>query len=294
MIVSDKLIICVSPTGNFHGKEANPNLPIQPDEIAEEVYRSWNEGAAIAHIHARDKDGMGTNDPDIFRDIDGKIRDMGCDIIIQHSTAPARRPGTTVDDGCRSLEADPEMGSLNMGLGSTRFRGKESVREWTRSFIERWSRYMLERGIKPEQEVYHPGQMEEVYLIVDQGLLKKPYWISFVMDMHRIAQGTVRYTPKNLMHYLDLLPDEAMFSVLAIADAELPATTMSILLGGHLRVGFEDNIYYQKGELAQSNAQLVARAARIAREVGREPASPQEARELLGIPKLQSLPNPPP
>ncbi|MFC1868408.1 3-keto-5-aminohexanoate cleavage protein [Thermodesulfobacteriota bacterium] len=287
MIVTDKLIICVSPSGNFQGKEANPNLPLQPDEIAEEVYRSWNEGAAIAHIHARDEKGVGTNDPEVFRDIDRRIREKGCDIIIQHSTAPGRQPGTTVDDGCRSLEAKPEMGSLNMGLGCARFAGQEeSIREWTRSFIEKWSSHMLEKGIKPELEVYNPGQMEELYLIVGQGLLKKPYWISFVMDMHRIAQGTVRYTPKNLMHYLDLLPDEAMFSVLAIARAELPATTMSILLGGHLRVGFEDNIYYRRGELAQSNAQLVARAARLGKELGREPASPQEAREMLGIPKL--------
>ena len=287
MIVSDKLIICVSPTGNFHGKEANPNLPLQPDEIAEEVYRSWNEGASIAHIHARDKEGIATNDPEVFSEIDRRIREKECDIIIQHSTAPAFLPGVTVDEGCRSLEADPEMGSLNMGLGSARFGEQEElINEWTRSFIEKWSGHMQEKAIKPELEVYNHGQMEEVYLIINQGLLKKPYWISFVMDMHRIAQGSVRYTPKNLMHYLDLLPDEAMFSVLAIARAELPATTMSILLGGHLRVGFEDNIYYKKGELAQSNAQLVARAARLGKELGREPASPQEAREILGIPKL--------
>ncbi|MBI4332647.1 MAG: 3-keto-5-aminohexanoate cleavage protein [Chloroflexi bacterium] len=285
MATTDKLIICVSPTGNFHGKEANPNIPLQPDEIAEEVYRSWNEGAAIAHIHARDGNGVPTNDPDVFREIDRRIREKKCPIIIQHSTAPGRQPGVTVDDGPRSIEANPEMASLNMGPSSAVFGGREFIRPWTRGFIEKWARVMGEKNIKPEMEVYNNSQMEEVIILIGKGVLKKPYWMSFVMDMHRTAQESVRFSPKHLMHYLDFLPQDSMFTTLAIGAAELPATTLSTLLGGHLRVGFEDNIYYKRGELAKSNAQLVARAARIGRDLGRDPALPDEAREMLNIPK---------
>ena len=287
MLATEKLIICVAPTGNMHGKETNPNLPLQPDEIAEEVYRSWSEGAAIAHIHARDKNGVPTNDPEVFSEIDRRIREKQCDIILEHTTSPGRTPGVTVDDGPRSLETRPEMASINMGVAAGAFRGQEGVRHWTRSFIEKWVKVMFEKGIKPEMEVYNPGQMEEIYILIEKGLLRKPYWVSFVMNMHKTIQAAVRYTPKNLMHYLDLLLPDSLFSVLGIAEAELPATTLSILLGGHLRVGLEDNVYYRRGVLAESNAQLVARAVRLGKELGREPASPNEAREILGIPKLQ-------
>jgi 3-keto-5-aminohexanoate cleavage enzyme len=144
---------------------------------------------------------------------------------------------------------------------------------------------MLDRGIKPEIEVYNPGNMEEVYNLIDKGLLTKPYWISFVFGMHRVNQGAIRYTPKNLMHYLDMLPEGAMFSVLGIMESELQVGVLSILLGGNVRVGFEDNIHYKKGVLAENNAQLVARIVRIGRELGREIATPDEAREILGIKK---------
>ena len=144
---------------------------------------------------------------------------------------------------------------------------------------------MLDRGIKPEIEVYSPGNMEEVYNLIDKSLLTKPYWISFVFGMHRVNQGAIRYSPKRLMHYLDLLPEGAMFSVLGIMEAELQVGVLSILLGGHVRVGFEDNIDYTKGVRAKDNAQLVARIARLSKELGREIATPDEAREVLGIPK---------
>jgi 3-keto-5-aminohexanoate cleavage enzyme len=129
--------------------------------------------------------------------------------------------------------------------------------------------------------------MEEINVYIEKGLLKKPYWINFVLGMQRTQQNSVRYTPKNLMHYVDLLPPESMFTTMGIGSSELPAVIQSILLGGHARVGFEDNLMYRKGVLAESNAQLVARVALIARELGRNIASPDEARELLGIPKLQ-------
>lgn len=292
-MTSDKLIICVSPASNFQGKEANPALPYSPEEIAEEVYKCWNEGAAIVHIHCRDKDGLPTNDPEYFHETAQRIREKKCDIIIQNSTATANAVLRGIvtplppDEGLRSVEANPEMATLSMGLLAMMYKGKSlPPAERTRPWIEKAAKMMMHKGIKPELEIYNHSMMEEVYNLIDKELLTKPYWLSFVMHMHRVVQGGLAYTPKALMYYLDILPPDSMFSVIAIGTAELPATTMSILLGGHLRVGFEDNIYYKRGVLAESNAQLVARSARIGRELGREPATPDDAREVLGIPKL--------
>lgn len=287
MIKTDKLIICVSPTSNFQGKEANPALPIQPDEIADEVVRCWNEGASIVHIHTRDKDGVQINSAEICAEIDQKIRERGCDIILQHSTAQALRPGATIEDGMKALEPGPEMASLNMGFSSVVWQGHSYFMAWTREFIQKWAGVMKEKGIKPEMEIYNPAQMYDVQLLIDKGLITKPYWMSFVVGMHRVNQGSMPYSPRILMDYVDMLPEDSMFSTIGIGIDELPASTLSILLGGHLRVGFEDNIYYKRGVLAESNAQLVARAARLGRELGREPASPDEARQLLGIPPLR-------
>jgi 3-keto-5-aminohexanoate cleavage enzyme len=287
MIKTDKLIICVAPLGSFMGKEMNPHIPIQPDEIAEEVYRSWNEGASIVHIHARDKNGVATTDPEVFREIDRRIREKGCGIIIQHSTSPGREPGARVEDGLRVLEADTEMATVDIGVSVGIRKDHETVYLWTRSFIEKLLKVMVEKNVKPEWEIYTPGGLEEVNVMIERGLVKKPYWIGFVLDMYRSIQNVVRYSPKNLMHYVDLLPSDSMFSTMSIAATELPATVLSILLGGHVRVGFEDNLWYSKGVLAESNAQVVARIARFGRELGREPASPDEARDLLGIPRFR-------
>ncbi len=287
MIKTDKLILCVAPFGSFMGKDMNPNIPLTPEEIAEDVYRSWNAGASIVHLHARDKNGTATTDPEVFREIDRRIREKGCDIIIQHSTSPGREPGARVEDGLRSLDARPEMGSADIGVSVVIRKGQEIMNLWTRSFVEGLLRTMNEKGVKPELEVYTPGGMEEVNVMIEKGLLTKPYWITFCLDMHRTIQNVVRYSPKTLVHYVDLLPADSMFSTMSIAATELPAAVQSILLGGHVRVGFEDNLWYRKGVLAESNAQLVERVVRIGRELGREPATPDEARELLGIPRLR-------
>ena len=292
MITTDKLIICVAPLGNIIGKDSNPNVPIQPDEIAEDVYRCWNAGAAIVHLHARDKNGVATTDPAIFQEIGTRIREKGCDIIIQHSTAPGRQqPDAPVEEGLRSLDANPEMATADIGALVGRRGGRETVRMWTRSFIENLLKIMLEKNIKPELEIYTPGGLEEVNVMIENGLLTKPYYISFALDMHRRIQNVVRYTPKNMMHYVDLLPPDAMFSAFGVAASELPVAIQSMLLGGHVRVGFEDNIRYDRGVLADSNAQLVERVARIGKELGRTPASPHDARQLLGISPLQASTN---
>ena len=303
MISTDKLIISVCPTGSWLMKDFNPNVPIQPDEIAEEVYRSWNEGASIVHIHARDKEGNATSNPDVFREIDRRIREKGCNIIIQHSISPGRGPGqvmkselkdvpenllfAAVDKGLEALDPNPEMGSLDIGVSVLSGATGERIFLWTRAFVEKAASMMLEKGIKPEPEVYHIGGMVEVNDLIKKGLLLKPYWISFCLGMERTIQEVTPFTPKNLMHLVDQLPEDSLFTTLGIGPVETRAVTQSILLGGHARVGFEDNPYYSKGVLAKSNAESVARIARIGRDLGREIASPDEARELLGIPKLK-------
>lgn len=302
MITTEKLIICVCPTGSWLGKDKQPNVPLQPDEIAEEVYRSWNEGASICHIHCRDREGNATSDPKVFAEADRLIREKGCDIIIQHSTSPGRGPGQVaksnlknvpegllfgaVNTGLEATEPNPEMASLDIGV-SVLAGDPERIFLWTRAFTEMAASLYRERNIKPELEVYTVGGMVEVHHLIDRGLIEKPYWIGLCMGMERTIEGVTPFTPKNMMHLVDQVPDDAMFTALGIGPSETQAVTQSILCGGHVRVGFEDNPYYSKGVLAKSNAELVARVARIGYDLGRQVCTPGEARQLLGLPQLQ-------
>jgi 3-keto-5-aminohexanoate cleavage enzyme len=285
---TDKLIITVAPTGGLHGKEAHPKLPEQPDEIAEAVYESWNEGAAIAHLHARERQtGKPTNDPDIFRDIDRRIREKKCDIIIQHSTASDFIPHLPDDKRIKAIEMNPEMASLSVTWPRVAPIGREEkVVMISMEDIEYSAKTMLDRGIKPEFEVYSPVVMEDIYTMTSKGLVKKPCWINFVFGMRRANRGYMNFSPQMLMYLMDLLPPDSFCNVMGVGGQELPATVLSIQLGGHVRVGFEDNIYYRKGKLAESNAQLVARVARIGKELGCQIATPAEARDILQIPQL--------
>jgi len=287
VITSDKLIICVASTGSFLRKDANPNIPVQPEEIAEEVYRSWNEGASIAHIHARTEEGLPTTEPEVFRKISRLIREKGCDIIIEFSTSPGREQKASIEDAFRVLEAGPEMASVNIGVAVFMRAGEERIVPWTRSVDERIARAMVERGIKIEFEPYYGvGSLVEINYLMETIPLPKPCWIDFPLDLQRTTQNATPFTPRNLMHLVDHLPPDSMFMTMGVAATETPAVVQSILLGGHARVGFEDNYYYRKGVLAESNAQLVARVARIGEDLGRKVATPAEARELLGIPNL--------
>ncbi len=290
MIPTDKLIICVAPCGSFLTKENNPNMHVQPEEIAEEVYRSWNEGASIAHIHARDKEGKATTNPDVFREIGRLIRNKGCDIILNYSTSPGREPTAKVEDGFKVLEAGPEMATVDIGVVVFMRDGQERVTLWTRSFDEQLTQALTIKGVKPEFEVYGVGGIVEVnYLIEKIPQLSKPYWFDFPLGMQRTAQNVTPYSPKNFMHLVDQLPADSMFMALGVGAVETATTIQSILLGGHARVGFEDNYYYRKGILAKSNAELVARVAHIGEDLGRTVAKPDEARALLGIPLRKSV-----
>lgn len=290
----DKLIVTVAPTSNFHGKDANPALPFTPQEVADAVYECWNEGASIVHIHGRDEKGLPTNDPGFFQEADQLIREKKCDIIIQHSMAPANPlllglDAGDIDDGVKTSTTDPppEMVSLEVAPSNIIWEGKVVPMPWNRLWAERVARDILERGIKPETEIYNNSDMDDLEYLIDKDVFKKPYYVSFVLGMHRVNNQASRYSPKHLMHLVDLLPPDSIFSVLGIGNVEFDATTLSILLGGNVRVGFEDNVYIEKGKLARSNGESVGKIVRIARELGREIAAPSETREMLLIPQLK-------
>jgi 3-keto-5-aminohexanoate cleavage enzyme len=291
----DKVIVTVAPTSNFQGKDANPALPFTPQEAADAVYECWNEGASIVHLHGRDENGLPTNDPNFFQETARLIREKKCTIIIQHSMAPANpillgMDYGDIDDGVRTSTTTPppEMVSLEVAPCITVWKGKAIPYNWNRLWAEKVAKDILEKGIKPEIEIYNNGQMEDFYYLIEQGVLKRPYYVSFVMNMHRVGSGFMRYSPKHLIHMVDLLPPDARFTVLGIGcPTEFEATALSLLLGGNVRVGFEDNIHIEQGKLAKSNAELVAKIVRITRELGREIAHPEEARQMLGIPKLK-------
>jgi 3-keto-5-aminohexanoate cleavage enzyme len=275
-----KLIVTAALTGGFHGKEANPGLPITPDEIAQAAYECWEAGAAVVHLHARDKQGKPSTDPEIYREIVAKVK-ARCDVVTQVSTGVGPVPTLTPDDRIKAIEADAEMASLNMGT-MVRTRWSEgTVFLNSRAHIESHAQAMLKRGIKPEMEVYSHSMFVDVENLIHKNLLKRPYYVNFVLGMSN--QGALPGEPKHLISLISYLPEGAIFNACAIGPGQLPLTTLSILLGGHSRVGLEDNIYYTKGVLAKSNAQLVERTVRIAGELGREIASPDEAREILQL-----------
>ena len=275
----DKVIITAAQTGALVTKKMNPGLPEQPDEIVESAYACYQEGAAIVHIHARDKNGIPTGSKEVFREIHDKIR-AKCPIIVQDSTGGG--PNLTLDQRIECIQAKPDMASLNMG-SLMRISGQYKGISWSNmpEEIEHFVGEFRKLGVKPEMEVYSHGMFREIENVIKKGLVEKPYYINLVMGM--MYQGAVEATPKYLQSLLDFLPEDAIFNVTPVGAAQLPLTTMAMILGGCIRVGMEDNIYYRKGELVKNNAQFVARAVRIARELNKEPATPDEARKILGL-----------
>jgi 3-keto-5-aminohexanoate cleavage enzyme len=275
----NKVIITVAQTGALVTKKANPNVPEQPDEIAQSAYDCYNEGAAVVHIHARDKNNVNSGDPQVFREIHENIKKK-CNLIIQDSTGGGANLTIEQRTGC--LEAHPEMASLNMGtLVRTIGEAAGTVFMNSRADIESFVIRMNQLNVKPEMEIYNISMLQEVNILIEKGLLKKPYNLSLILGM--AYQGALEANPLLLTTYLQYLPENAYFNTLGIARAQHVLGTMGMILGGNVRVGMEDNIYFKKGELATSNAQLVARIVRIARDLGKEPCTPDEARKLFGL-----------
>ena len=275
----NKVIITVAQTGALVTKKLNPGVPEQPEEIAASAYDCYNEGAAIVHIHARDKDGVTTGSADVFRDIHERIRKI-CPLVIQDSTGGGAN--LTVEQRTECLEAYPEMASLNMGtLVRTLGAGAGTVWMNSRADIESFVKRMNQFGVKPEMEVYNLAMLHEVNILIEKGLIQKPYYVDLILGMQ--YQGALQADIRHFNTYLQNLPEDTMFNTLGVGAIQASLGTLGMINGGAVRVGLEDNIYYAKGELAKSNAQLVARIVRIARELGKEPATPDEARQILGL-----------
>ncbi|QTA37301.1 3-keto-5-aminohexanoate cleavage protein [Thermosipho ferrireducens] len=268
----EKLIITVAVTGAEVTKEKQPNLPVTPDEIAEEVYKCYLAGASIAHIHARLADGTPTQSYEIYKEIKEKI-EKKCNIIFQPSTGGAT--WHTFEERMQPLLTNPEMATLSAGtcnFGNDVFMNPEE-------YIEKFAIEMKKRNIKPEIEVFERGMIENALKLVKKGILELPLHFDFVMGVPGAIPGDV----SDLVYLVSKIPENCTWSVAGIGKYELPLAVHAIAMGGHVRVGFEDNIYYKKGELASSNAQLVERIVRIAKELGREIATPDEARKILNI-----------
>ncbi|RJP28645.1 MAG: 3-keto-5-aminohexanoate cleavage protein [Actinobacteria bacterium] len=288
------LIISVAITGGMHGKEANENLPETPEEQAQQTYEAYKEGACIVHVHARNPDAwfLTSSDPEHYRRVNTLIREKCPDIIINNTTGGG--PHLTQEQRMASVYAGPELCSLNLGPMALKMKLKERPEPLPSprpelplemclpidfNEVATYAKAMKDNGIKPEMELYHSGQYWVVQDLIMQGLIEPPYDIQFVMGMQTGAFPT----PPNLFALINELPPQSLFFVIGIGYYQLPMNTISILLGGHVRVGLEDNVYFSKGRKMQSNAEAVARIARIARELNREVATPAQAREMLGI-----------
>lgn len=267
----DKLILTVAPTGNVPTKKDNPNVPITPDEIAEDVYQCYREGAAIAHLHARGRNGQPIADPEVFKEIIEKVR-ARCDIIIQISTGA--RGGKTMEERAAPLDLRPEMASL--ATGSSNFAS--GVNANPPELIEYLCRKMLANGIKPEIEAFDVAMISNAEFLAKKGLIKTPMHFNLVMNV----PGSIKGTPRNLWHMIDILPQGSTFTVMGVGSVHIQMITLGIALGGHVRVGLEDVLEYSPG-VSASNVELVKRAVRLATEYGRQIATPDEARKILGL-----------
>ena len=281
---NEAVIITCALTGGIHGKEANPNLPEQPDEIVAHGVDAWRAGASILHVHARNTDGSSTMDPAIFGEIHSRLC-AETDAVVQLTTGGS--PRLPVSARLNTVLLAPEMCSLNMGLLNFFIRGEQVFFSNHRSDIEHFAREMRARKVTPELEVYNSAMLEEVGHLLGLNLLDPPYVINLVL--HTPTQGGQRGTPQNLLDMLSRLRDLPVpfdtlrINVSSMGRTQLPMTTIGLAMGLNVRVGMEDNVLYRRGEPLRDNAQLVERTVRIARELGREPATPAQAREMLGL-----------
>ena len=288
------LIICVACNGGIQGKEANEFIPETADEIAASVEGAYEAGAAMVHIHARDPQQLtqGARETETWSEVLRKVRQRCPEIIINATTGAG--PGMSMEERSACLAAGPEVASLNLAPDMSKFKLKErrpplpyprpalEIDEcipFTYGQIHQFAAEMKQRDIKPELEIYHPGCAWVVNYLIEHDLIEKPYWMQTVMGYQTGSFPTV----ENVLQLLKEFPDGALWLCSAIGPFQLPLTTLATLMGGHVRVGLEDNVYYSRGRKAKSNAELVQRTVRIANELNRSIATPAQARAMLGL-----------
>jgi 3-keto-5-aminohexanoate cleavage enzyme len=266
----EKLIITCAITGAETTKAQNPALPTTPDEQAQAAFECWKAGASVIHLHVRDDNGKPSQSVDRFKQTIEKIR-AKCPVIVQISTGGA--VGESIENRAAPLKLQPEMASLN--VGSINF-GDEIFLNLPKD-VEKLAAEIKKNKIKPEIEVYDYGMLEYGLKLLKKGIIDAPAHFQFVLGTGHGISGEA----KNLCTMADLLPQGCTWTAAGIGRYQLPVAAQSIVMGGHVRVGLEDNVYWSKGVLAKSNAQLVERVAQLSTILQRPVASVDEAKEIL-------------
>ena len=302
-----KAIVTAAITGAVNTPTMSPYLPITPKQIIDEILAVHSAGGTVCHVHVRDpKTGHPVTDLDMFREIASTVKER-CDIILCLTTGGGA--GMTSEERVKPIIAlKPELGSLNAGsLNYGFFPIKEKFKDWkfewepaflgmTEDFIftntfkglRQYSEFFVKSETKPELEVYDAGMINNIAYLISRRYLQKPVYIQFVMGV----LGGITPSPQNLLFMIDYakrLIGDFQFSVCATGRSQFEMCTQSLLLGGHVRVGLEDNLFLEKGVLAKSNAEQVTKIIRIARELGIEPATPADARKILGLKGLDKV-----
>lgn len=271
-----KVIITAAISGAEVTQEMNPAVPYTIDQYVREAKLACEAGAAIIHLHARFDDGTPTQDRERFRLIIDAIQAACPNVIIQPSTGGAT--GMTAEERLQPTELNPEMASLDCG---TMNFGGDDIFVNTENMIIEFAARMHERGIKPELECFDKSHVDMALRLVRKGHIQPPLHFNLVLGVNGGATGT----PRDLLFLKESLPEGATFTVTGIGRCQLDMNVMSMLLGGHVRVGFEDNLKYNRERNAVSNAEFVERIVRIAKELNLEIATPAEARHILGMPE---------
>jgi 3-keto-5-aminohexanoate cleavage enzyme len=273
----DKVIITAAITGSRMTRDEAPYIPITPEEIAQSAYESWQAGASIVHIHVRDpKTGLGAQDLNLFSRVVEFLR-AKTDLILSLTTSGIPGRNLPIDERLAPLQLKPELASFD--AGSINLGGSVFIN--TAEFLDEAARRMKEAGVKPEIEVFDSGMLVTALRMRDQGKIDEPLHFQFVLGTPWGAPAT----PSSLLHLHGMIPSRSTWSIIGIGRGYLPMAMMALIMGGHIRVGMEDNIYVSHGVLAKTNAELVERVVRICREYGREVATPTEARQILGFKK---------
>ena len=272
----EKLIITAAISGAEVTKEHNPAVPYTVEECVREAKMAYEAGASIIHLHVRTDDGTPTQDKNRFKEVMDAIKAEIPDVIIQPSTGGA--VGMSNDERLQPTELNPEMATLD--CGTLNFGGDE-IFENTENTIKYFGERMIERGIKPELEVFDKSMIDMALRLHKKGYIQKPMHFDFVMGVNGGISGTLR----DFVFLRGSIPADATYTVAGVGRFEFPLAVAAIIDGGHVRVGLEDNTYISKGVLAKSNAELVEKVVRLAKEFGREIATPDEAREILGLKK---------
>ena len=269
-------IISVAVVGAHPNKAMNPAVPYSPKEIADAASASRRAGAAIVHVHVREPDtGVPTSRIELFAEVVDRIRQQS-DILINLTTSGMNIPGKNViEERLEPVGLQPEICSLDVGSMNFGERVFLNPPDWGRAAAQR----MLEAGVKPEIEVFDAGHVRQARVLIDAGLFAPPPFVQLCMG----AGWGIEATAENLVFMKNLLPAGVQWSVLGVGRTQLPMITIGIILGGHIRVGFEDNIYLRRGVLLKSNAEMVELAANLVEKLQHEVATPAQARRILGI-----------